>query len=271
MPYESCAMLQLKRLGWMPKLDVWRPFQQRQPVRTLTQDKKERKKKEREEKEREQKEREKKPLFFRKHWAQPNPHGRIQHERSHRLHARFKKYWRTMPVASVEPGKKVPRPLRPTSKYFPDPTNRTAGSLTQIWLSRFVQGGRMVPKRLSRPDFPARDVSGLTNPPGPKRKHTEAERRRVEAVLTIPIPPLAEWVSPEMMNLIRRSPFKKQDEDAIVIRSDRLRTRGKNLLQCYLLQNRFLRNVASEIVYRERRVEADEMMYREEGAVDDPE
>ena len=256
MLYESCAMLHFKRLGLIPKFDVWRLFQQRQPVRTLMQDKK--------------------PLLIRKHWAQPHFNMRVRHERIRRRDARFRLYWKEIPMVEEEPSKKVPSSRPSASKYFPDPNNRTpktAGSLTQLWLSRMVYGGLVIPRYLSRLDFPARDVSGFTPPPGLQRKRTEKDRRRVEAVLTTSITSLAEWISPEMMNMIEKSPFTTRDKygSVLVFRSHRLWTRGENLQECYRILQRFLRNVASEIVYREQRIEADEMKYREEGAIDDPE
>ena len=148
-------------------------------------------------------------------------------------------------------------------------------SPTFEWQSRFAFDGTVVPKQLSSLHYPAGAVAGHT-PKAPRKRRTVEEKQKVKAVLTTPIPPLAEYLTPQMMDMIKQSPYVKSSsvkdgEDVVVLQSDEHRTRGQNELECYKLLSRLLRNIASEIVYREQRIVADEKMYREEGSFEDPE
>lgn len=235
-------MLHPKRLGSTTMLNAWRFFSQRQSSKTLTQNEK--------------------PLF-RKHLAQQPIDDRLK--------SRFRLFRRKRRSAATDQDR-LSRHLRFNSVREPaSQANPPAGSRTQTWLSTFSFDGTVIPKHLSQADFPAGDVTGPTSPSRLMRIRTAEDKRRVEAVLTTPISSLAAYVSPEMMVMIKKSPFIKHGEDAVVFRSHVHRTRGQNRLECYRILSRFLRNVASEIVYREQRIAADEMMYRAEGAMDDPE
>ena len=69
---------------------------------------------------------------------------------------------------------------------------------------------------------------------------------------------LAHHVTSDMMEMIKKSPLVKRGKNEIVLRSDRLKTKPSNRRECYVLLSRFLRNVASEIVYREERIAAED-------------
>ena len=234
-------MLHSKRLGSTTILIAWRFFFQRQSSRTLTQNEK---------------------PFFRKHLAQQSIDDRL--ESRFRLFRR-KRRWATTDQDRLSRHLRFNSIREPVSQATPP-----AGSRTQTWLSTFSFDGTVIPKHLSQAEFPAGDVTGPTSPSRLLRMRTDEDKRRVEAVLTTPISSLATYISPEMMDMIKKSPFIKHGEDVVVFRSHLHRTRGQNRLECYRILSRFLRNVASEIVYRKQRIAADEMMYKTEGAIDDP-
>ena len=135
-----------------------------------------------------------------------------------------------------------------------------AKSPTQQWIYRFPSVPILLPKRLSEFNIPEEVVKE----PQERRKHrmvplderSEEERQSVEAVLTTPIPILCHYVTHDMMELIKNSPFIQPGEDVLVIHSDRMRTREHNERECYILLSRLLRNVASQIVYKEERMAA---------------
>ena len=228
--------------------------------------------------------------IFRKHLVQPHLDQRTKGEPRERSKERFRVYWRKR---KEEPRKPALPPARLKFSGVlvpPSQVPKQDGSLTQEWLSHFKFDGTVIPKRFSWFDFPGDDETcgkhlsqieadevkdtlrtGYLSPRGPSRKRTQEDKRRVEVVLTTPIPPLAEYVSPDMMDMIRKSPLIDRNENIVVFRSHRHSTRGQNLLECYRTLSRFVRNIASEIVYREQRNAADESMYRAEGGIDDPE
>ena len=242
-------MLHPKRLGSTTILDAWRLFSRGQSARTLTKDTKDTKALAR------------KPLF-RKHVVQPHFDERIKTEKRERVEARFQRWW-----AERRAKVRLSPPLRlPTSQALPQ-----AESLTQEWLSKFSIDGTVVPRRLSHYEFPAGKISGYERPPGPPRRRTDEDKRRVEAVLTTPISALTEYVSPKMIEMIKESPLITRGENVVVFRSHQYPTRRKNLVDCFRLLSRFIKNVASEIVYREQLIAAEERMYNGEEAFDYPE
>ena len=146
-------------------------------------------------------------------------------------------------------------------------------SRTSEWLSRFkFEGQTVVPRQLSRIEFPAGIVADpVATPSVPRKRRTNKDRADVEAVLITPVHPLGEYISAEMIDMIRMSPHHDPRQDAVIVRTHAHRTRGQNALGCFKLLTTLIRNVANEIVYREQRIAAEEKMYREEGAYDDPE
>ncbi len=233
----------------MTLLDAVQFFSQRQPSRRMTQHEKPR---------------------IRKHLAQPQLHELLENKPQQLVENDFRLYWRKSHLTEPRPRKEA-RPSRRLAKFhkLTDQASLPSESLTQKWLRRFTFDGTVIPNHLSQYEFPAGDVADNIFPPGPQRKRTEEDKRRVEVVLKTPIPALAEYVSPEMIKMIKQSPYKARDENMTILRSHRHQRRRQNLQECYRILSRFIRNVASEIVYREKRIAADEKMYREEGAIDD--
>ena len=132
--------------------------------------------------------------------------------------------------------------------------------------------GTALPSYLSKVNFPAGDVAGYKAPRGGLwYERTEEDRRNVETVLTTSIRIMAAYVTPKMIDTIKKSPYFKRDENEVVFSSHRHRTRGRNVQYCYKILSRFTGNIFSEIVYRRQRIAADERMYREDGAAHDPE
>ena len=233
----------------MAVLDAVQFFPQRQPFRRLTQHEKPR---------------------IRKHLAQPQLHELLENKPQQLVDNDFRLYWRKSHLTEPKPRKEA-RPSRrlPNFHKFTGQASLPDESLTQKWLRGFTFDGTVIPNHLSLYEFPGGDVAGNISTRGPQRKRTEEDKRRVEVVLKTPIPALAEYVSPEMMKMIKQSPYKARDENVTIFRSHRHQRRRQNLQECYRILSRFIRNVASEIVYREKRIAADEKMYREEGAIDD--
>ncbi len=211
----------------------------------------------------------KKPLF-RKHLVQPHLADLVENEPRKPVENHFRLYWRKSHLTEPKPRKEArPSSHLPNIHKTTDQESRPGESPTQKWLRRFTYNGTVVPNHLSRHELPAGDVAANISPPGPQRKRTEEDKRRVEVVLRTPLPSLAEDVSPEMMKMIKKSPYTARDENMTIFQSHRHPRRSQNLQECYRTLSRFIRNVASEIVYREKMIAADEMMYREEGAIDD--
>ena len=209
---------------------------------------------------------------FRKHQVQPHFDQRIE-EHPDRRDERFRLYWRKSGMAKTEPVDRqtqLSHHLRLNSVREPREASTQHGSRTSEWLLRVASDGTVVPKHLSRIRFPAGHVAEPT-PQLPRKRRTNEDKANMEAVLITSIPPLTEYLSAEMIDMIRTSPYHDPREDEVIIRSDEHRTRGQNVLGCFKRLTLFIRNVANEIVYRERRIAAEEKMYREEGAFDDPE
>ena len=132
--------------------------------------------------------------------------------------------------------------------------------------------GTALPSYISQVKFPAGDVAGYKAPRGrTQSERTEEDRRNAEAVLTTPIRLLEPYITPEMIDVIKDSPYFKRHENEVVFSSHRYRTRGQNVQHCYKMLSHFIRNASREISYRTERIAVDEMMYREDGSADDPE
>ena len=230
---------------------------------------------------------------FRKHHVQPHFDQRIE-EHPSRRDERFRLYWRKSGLVKAEPvdhsraerkeygiikqlhsqltGPPYPR-LKSNSIREPSVASTQNESRTSEWLSRFASDVRtVVPKQLSRIEFPAGIVAEpIATPSVPRKRRTNEDKANVEAVLITPVLPLGEYVSAEMIDMIRMSPYHDPRQDAVIVRTHAHRTRGQNALGCFKLLTTLIKNVANEIVYREQRIAAEEKIYREEGAYDDPE
>ena len=79
------------------------------------------------------------------------------------------------------------------------------------------------------------------------------------------IPTLEQYVSPEMIQSIKRAPCYEPYPNEIVFKSHQHLTQVKNGRQCEKHCSLFLRNVASEILYREKENAAAESADRKEG------
>ena len=166
------------------------------------------------------------------------------------------------------------RPQNPDSSQASEQTPSPAKSPTSEWISKYNSLPILVPKQISDCSIqptPSEPQGGRKPPPVSLRKRPEEERQAVEVVLTTPIPLLALFVTPEMMKMIKKSPFVPVGEDVVVLQSDKKRLWVQNQRECYMMLTRLLRNVASEIVYREERMAADNEMrhMREEKSMED--
>lgn len=226
---------------------------------------------------------------FRKHMVQPDINEMAEEDRDSK--DAFRLYWRKSGLVKNEPVNHSPlekkdhgimqkllrqqtEPLSPRlrSNSVREPGNASTQnqSRTSQWLSLFMSDGTVVPKQVSRVEYPAGDVANPT-PPVPRQRRTNEDRAKVEAVLITSIPSLGNYLSAEMIDMLRTSPFTDPGQDVILLRSHAHRTRGQNALGCFKLLTLLIRNVAHEIVYREQRIAAEEKMYKEEGAYEDPE
>ncbi|KAL9129269.1 MAG: hypothetical protein Q9175_007340 [Cornicularia normoerica] len=122
----------------------------------------------------------------------------------------------------------------------------------------------VIPKYLYQVEFPAGETAPIPPARRPKPKRTQEDRQRVEAVLKVSIFPLKKYISPEMVDSIRKSPYYVHDKDVIVLRCHQHLTQRRNQQQCIRNVSIFIRNVANEIVYRESKTAADKMVDSEE-------
>ena len=137
-------------------------------------------------------------------------------------------------------------------------------SATQKWVTSMNSHPVVIPKYLSYVEFPAGEPEPIIRPTGgPIPKRTQEDRRRVEAVLKTPLLPLAKYISPEMLDSIKKSPYYAHDENVIVLRCHQKLKQKTNELQCLTNLRRLIRNVANEIMYREN------MANKIEGEMDD--
>lgn len=176
---------------------------------------------------------------FRKHLTRPDPEKVAAN-----YNKRFRLYWKNR-----------------SDKLVP----RHAVSETQQWLTAVGATVNVIPRDLSQVEFAASEIAPIPRPPGPTPKRTEEHRRRSEAVLSLSISPLANYVSPQMSDSIRKSPHYVPDKKAIEIRCHQHQKQAANQRECFKKVNRFIRNVANEIVYRENIIAAEEVVYKGEG------
>lgn len=237
-------MLHSKRLGSTNVLNASRFFSQRQASRNTTQDHK--------------------PVF-RRHLVQPKPDKFARN-----YDKAFNLFWKTR--SKTLENIKLGRWSRPPLPDYHKPTRPAPHhvvSATQKWLAAAAATVNVVPRDLVLVEFPAGDIDPIPPPPGPTPKRTEEDRRRVEAVLKVRISSLTRFVSPEMMDSIRDSPYYVHDEDVVILRCHQHQKRGANGQQCFRDLNLFVRNVANEIVYRENSTAADEMVHKKRRKIDD--
>ena len=131
-------------------------------------------------------------------------------------------------------------------------------SSTETWLKMLGNRHPVVPRHLFLKDFPAGFLPSDRSPTGGRPKRTPEDKKRVECVMKVYIPTLEQYVSPEMIQSIKRAPYYKPDGNEIVFQTHQHLTQVKNGRQCEKNCSLFLRNVASEILYREKKNAADE-------------
>ena len=116
----------------------------------------------------------------------------------------------------------------------------------------------VVPRYLFVKDFPAGFVPKDPSPTGGRPKRTQDDKKRVECVMKVYIPTLEQYVTPEMIQNIKRAPYYNPDDNEIVFKSHQHLIQVKNGRQCEKNCSLFIRNIASGIVYREKVNAADE-------------
>ena len=238
-------MLHSKRLGSRFVLDTWRVLPQRRITRHLT-----------------QKHGLERPVI-RKHVVQPSTDKHAKnYEKALRTH------WEAPAKKSKLLRPKLANGSQDPPPYYYEPARHDI-SPTQQWLTSIGSVVNMIPKNLSQVEFPAGDVVAFPPSSGPTPKRTQEDKQKVEAVLEIRISHLAKYVSPEMMESIKVSPYYARYKNAVLLRCHQHQSQGANQRQCYKNLNRLVRNVAREIVYREEKIVVDEMAYRGEADIED--
>lgn len=238
-------MLHSKRLVLTSVLDAWRFIPQRRITRHLTQN------------------HEPDGPVFKKHLVQPST------EKPARNYEKaFRAYWEAPGQKSKLIRLKLANWSRDPPPYYREPARQDV-SPTQKWLTVTGAAVNVIPRELPLIEFPAGDI--VPSPPstGPMPKRTQEDRSKVEAVLKLRITQLAKYISSEMMESIKESPYYARYKSAIVLRCHQHRSQGANKRQCFVNLNSLIRNVANEIVYREKKIVADEITAGEDGALDD--
>ncbi len=216
-------MILSKRLGTGTLPHSWRFFLQSQITRDLTQDHK---------------------LVFKRHLVEPKTEKYAK-----KYEIAYRAFWKLRKdrLAKIELARWSKEPV----KDYHKPAPRQAVSATQKWLTAVGSAAYMVPRDLPQVKFPAGQIASIPPSPAKTPKRTDEDRRRVEAVLELPMTPLAKYVSPEMVGRIKESPYYVHDKDAMVLRCYQHAIQGANKQQLFKNVSFFLRNVAQEIVYRE--------------------
>ena len=219
-------MLHSRRLESVTIPVAWRFFPQRQITRNLTQNH---------------------APVFKKHLVEAKTEKHTK-----KYEAAFRSFWQVR-------GDKLTKfrlgnwSKKPVPDYH-NPAPRQDVSATQKWLTAVGSDFRVVPRDLPQVEFPAGDITLI--PPAPAktrtRTRTDEDRQRVEAVLKLPMSPLARYVSPEMIDRLKESPYYVHDEDAVVLRCHQHRSQPANRRQILAHVTCLIRNVAQEIVYREK-------------------
>ena len=235
-------MLHSKRLGSTIVLDTGRSSSQRQNIRSLTQNHE--------------------PVTVKKHLVLPTTK-----EHAAMYEKAFRSFWgargRKMGKVHPTPRFRISHHLSYVHEPF-SPTSHHAASATSSWLAAIGSVSSVIPKYLYQVEFPAGETAPIPPARRPKPKRTQEDRQRVEAVLKVSIFPLKKYISPEMVDSIRKSPYYVHDKDVIVLRCHQHLTQRRNQQQCIRNVSIFIRNVANEIVYRESKTAADKMVDSEE-------
>lgn len=126
-----------------------------------------------------------------------------------------------------------------------------AASATQTWLAKLAHNAVVVPKHITKVEFPAGDTPPIPRPAGPMPKRTQEDKRRSEAVLKTPVSLLARHITPKMFESIQESPHYVRDEGAVVIRCHQHQKQTGNKQLCFRQLNCFIKNVARKIRYIE--------------------
>lgn len=135
-----------------------------------------------------------------------------------------------------------------------EPSNQAPGhaaSATQAWLARLAHNAVVIPKHICQIECPAGNIPPSPPTAGPIPKRTQEDKRRSEAVLKAPVSLLAKYISPQMFESIRESPYYVRDEGAVVISCHQHQKQAGNKQLCFRQLNCFIKNVAREMMYRE--------------------
>lgn len=242
---DAYAMLHSKRLGSTFVPDTWRVLPQRRITRHLTQ------------------KHEPEGPVIRKHLVQPSTDKHVK-----KYEKDFRAHWEGPAQKSKLPRLKLANRSQDAPPYYHEPARQDI-SPTQEWLTSMGSAVNVIPKNLPQVEFPAGDVVASSPSSGPMPKRTQEDRQRVEAVLELRISHLAKYISPEMMESIKESPYYARYKNAVLLRCHQHQSQGANQRQCYRNLNSLIRNVANEILYRERKIVVDEMAYGREADIDD--
>lgn len=164
----------------------------------------------------------------------------------------YRSFWdkRKLKLAKLNPGTRSKAPL--TWEIGEQEPHRTI-SATQSWLTGIGSTVSVIPGHLFHVDFPTEDIAPIPPRPGIRINM----KQRTKAVLKVSVPRLAEYVSPEMTDSIKQSPFYVRDEDIILLRCNARLNQVLNGSFCVEITDFLLRNIANEIVYRENGGEID--------------
>ena len=235
-------MLHSKRLVWTFALDAWRILLQRRITRQLTQ------------------KHEPEGPVIRKHLVQQSTDKHAKnYEKAFRAQWEAQAQKSRLKLANWSPD--------PPSNYH-EPTHQDV-SRTHRWLISTGSAVNVIPRNLPQVEFPAGDVVASPPSSGPMPKRTQEDRQKVEAVLELRTLHLAKYISPKMMESIKESPYYARYKNAVLLRCHQHQSQGANMRQCYRNLNSLIRNVANEIVYREKKIVIDETAYRGEADIDD--
>ena len=170
----------------------------------------------------------------------------------------FRTHWEAPAQKSSLIRRKLANWSRDPPPYYHEPA-RPDVSPTQKWLTSTGSAANVIPGHLPMIEFPAGDV--VPSPPssGPMPKRTQEDRQKVEAVLELRVSQMAKYISPEMLESIKESPYYARYKNAILLRCHQHQSQGANKRQCYKNLNSLIRNVANEIVCREKMIVVDEM------------
>lgn len=247
-------MLRSNRLCSVTVPQAWRFFSQRQITRKLT------------------KNHEPEGPTIRKHLVQPSTEKHAK-----RYEQAFRAFWgyRKSKLENLRLGGWTRAPVADYHRLA-GPAPRGAVSATRKWLMAIGPAVYVIPRNLVRVEFPAGEMAPPpeTTPEHPQEnmlrfedtlkprypskakpkrtpKRTQEDRERLEAVLELELSPVAKYVSSEMMDGIKESPYFVDEKNAVVLRCLQHQTQGANKRQCIINLSKFIRNVANEIVYRE--------------------